>query len=124
MNELLNEMVMARQISTGDAQTLWHEAQRTQTAPATVENETDILRWVAREYDVAFIDLEELEPEKQVVSLFPARVLLKQELLPIRRVDDAIQVAVGCLFAPEGLDALRTLTGLRLEPVLAPREAR
>jgi len=44
-------------------------------------------------------------------------------LLPLRRTNDVVEVATSRLFAPQGLDALKTLTGLRLRPVLAPSEA-
>ncbi len=120
MNSLLEDMVAARQISAADASVLWREAE---TAPALIENEESVLRWVAREYDVAFTDLQEVEPDRQVISLFPARVLLKEELLPLRREDDAVEVASSRLFASEGLDMLKALTGLRLRTVLASRES-
>lgn len=121
MNQLLGEMVSARQISAADASALWQEAHA--ASPELLDNEDMILRWVAHEYDVAYTDLQEVEPDKQAIALFPARVLLKEELLPLRRAADGVEVAVSRLFAPEGLDMLRALTGLRLRPVLAPREA-
>jgi type II secretion system protein E len=64
-----------------------------------------------------------VQPDKEVVSLFPARLLLKEELLPLRRVNGLVEVATSRLFATQGFDALKTLTGLRLKPVLAPTEA-
>ena len=121
MNDLLSEMVAARQISEGDAAALWKTSQDRE--PELVQSESAVLRWLAHEYDVAYSDLEELEPDRQVLALFPARVLLRQELLPLRQVDDVVEIAVGRLFASEGLDALKAITGQRLKPVLAPREA-
>jgi general secretion pathway protein E/type IV pilus assembly protein PilB len=64
-----------------------------------------------------------VDPDKQVLSLFPARILLKEELLPLRRQNGCVEVATSRLFATQGLDVLKTITGLRLQPVLAPREA-
>src|SRR6185436_528690 len=75
------------------------------------------------EYGVGFAKLDEIEPDKQVLSLFPARLLLRDELLPLRRIDNQIEIATSRLFATQGLDGLKTLTGLRLRPVLAPSEA-
>jgi type II secretion system protein E len=57
-----------------------------------------------------------------VLALFPARLLLRDELLPLRKTDDEIEVATSRLFATQALDGLRTLTGLRLRAVLAPTE--
>jgi hypothetical protein len=54
---------------------------------------------------------------------FPARVLLKEELLPLQRVNGVVEVATSRLFATQGLDTLKTLTGLKVKPVLAPTEA-
>ena len=82
-----------------------------------------MLRWLAREYGVGFAALDEIEPDKQVLSLFPARLLLRDELLPLRRVDNEIEIATSRLFATQGLDGLKALTGLRLRPVLATTEA-
>jgi hypothetical protein len=48
---------------------------------------------------------------------------LKEELLPLRRQNGCVEVATSRLFATQGLDVLKTITGLRLQPVLAPREA-
>ena len=89
--------------------------------PARTEEE--VLRWLAEEYDVPFTSLDDLEPDREVLSLFPARLLLKDELLPLRRVNGCVEIATSRLFATQALDALRSMTGLRLKPVLAPSEA-
>src|SRR5262249_52772777 len=48
---------------------------------------------------------------------------LKEELLPLKRYNGTVEVATSRLFATQGLDALKTLTGLNLKPVLASSEA-
>ena len=121
LNELLDRMVAARQLSASDARSLAQQPNGIGNAP--VRSEEDVLRWLAKEYDLAFTSLEDVEPDKEVLSLFPARILLKDELLPLRRVDGAVEVATSKLFAAQGLDTLRAMTGLRLRPVLAPTEA-
>ena len=121
MTELLEEMVAARQLSPGDAEYLERAAQDRDSG--VLESESTVLRWLAQEYDVPFSDLEGLEPDRDLLTEFPARVLLKEELLPLQRTEDSVEIAVSRLFAPEGLDMLRALTGARLKPILAPREA-
>jgi general secretion pathway protein E/type IV pilus assembly protein PilB len=116
--ELLERMVSARQLSATDARSL-SEAPPKGLQPI----EDQVLRWVATEYGLPFTTLDDLEPDKELLSLFPARMLLKEELLPLRRVDGVVEVATSKLFAPQGMDALKTLTGLRLRPVIAPGEA-
>ena len=90
---------------------------------ADVESEAAVLRWLAAEYAVPFNPLDDIRPEKELLGLFPARILLKEELLPISRENGHIDVATSRLFSTSGLDGLKTVTGLRLQPVLAPREA-
>ena len=44
-----------------------------------VETEELVLRWLAQEYGVGFTALDEIEPDKQVLSLFPVRLLLRED---------------------------------------------
>jgi general secretion pathway protein E/type IV pilus assembly protein PilB len=119
LGQLIERMVADRQLSAADARSL------AAALPGGLagETEADVLRWLATEYEVPFSALEDVDPDKQVLSLFPARILLKEELLPLRRQNGCVEVATSRLFATQGLDVLKTLTGLRLQPVLAPREA-
>ncbi|MFH1742603.1 MAG: hypothetical protein ABIH23_26665 [bacterium] len=121
MNELLQQMVESRQLSSTDAETLQQECGGGDSA--AVQSEEDVLRWLAEEYQLSYTDLEDVEPDRQLLSLFPARILLKEEILPLRRVNGSVEVAVSRLFATEGLDTLKSLTGMRLIPVLAPSDA-
>ncbi|MDP3068904.1 MAG: type II/IV secretion system protein [Opitutaceae bacterium] len=115
--ELLARMIAARQLTETDARAFLQ-----QNAESDAPTEERVLRWLAREYGVGFAALDELEPDKQVLALFPARLLLRDELLPLRRVDNEIEIATSRLFATQGIDGLKALTGLRLRPVLATSE--
>jgi type II secretion system protein E len=113
---LLERMVASKQLSTIDAKSLTQAGQ-------PVQNEEDVLRWLAGEYGLAYTALDDVEPDRQLLSLFPARLLLKEELLPLKRVNGTVEVATSRLFATQGLDTLKSLTGLNLKPVLASSEA-
>jgi general secretion pathway protein E/type IV pilus assembly protein PilB len=113
---LLERMVAARQLSALDAKSL-------AVAQPPVQTEEAALRWLASEYGLVFTVLDDVEPDRQLLSLFPARILLKEELLPLQRTNGTIEVATSRLFATQGLDALKTMTGLNLKPVLATSEA-
>ena len=115
--QLLERMMAAKQLSAIDA-SAWQAAGKPSSP-----TEEDILRWLAQEYGLAFTTLDDVDPDRQLLSLFPARILLKEELLPVRRVNGTVEVATSRLFATQGLDALKTLTGLNLRPVLATTEA-
>ena len=116
--ELLERMIAARQLSPLDAQAFAKLG-----AVAVNATEDAVLRWLATEYDVSFTALDAVEPDRQVLSLFPARVLLKEHLLPLRRTNGVVEIATSRLFATQGLDALKAMTGFSLTPVLAPSEA-
>ena len=113
---LLDRMVAARQLSSLDAETLVE-------TNASLASEEAVLQWLAKEYDLAYTTLEDVDPDRQLLSLFPARLLLKEELLPLKRTNGTVEVATSRLFATQGLDALKTMTGLNLKPVLASSEA-
>jgi type II secretion system protein E len=119
--QLLEKMVAGRQLSAVDAKHL--ASQQAGSGEVAVESEENILRWLAREYGLNYTTLEDIDPDRQLLSLFPARILLKEELLPLRRLNGTVEVATSRLFATQGLDALKTLTGLNLKPVLASSEA-
>jgi type II secretion system protein E len=113
---LLDRMVEAKQLSAIDAKSL-------AKAKPAMQTEEQVLRWLAQEYGLTFTSLDNVEPDRQLLSLFPARILLKEELLPLQRANDTVEVATCRLFATQGLDALKTMTGLKLRPVLATSEA-
>src|SRR5277367_1494803 len=118
---LLDQMVAARQLSATDAAIL--NQQTRSGAQKALQTEEDVLRWLANEYGLGYTTLENVEPDRELLSLFPARVLLKEALLPLQRVNGVIEVATSRLFATQGLDTLKTLTGLKVKPILAPTEA-
>ncbi|MDX9754403.1 MAG: GspE/PulE family protein [bacterium] len=121
MNDLLNQMVENKQLSDVDARVL--QARIDQAPSVGIQTEDEVLAWLAAEYGLSHTTLDETVPDRQLLSLFPARILLKEELLPLRKNQDRVEVATCRLFATQGIDTLKTLTGLRIVPVLAPQEA-
>jgi general secretion pathway protein E/type IV pilus assembly protein PilB len=113
---LLERMVSEKQLSALDADALAR-------ARHAMQSEEDVLQWLAKEYGLSYTTLENIEPDRQLLSLFPARILLKEQLLPLRRLNGSAEVATSRLFATQGLDSLQTMTGLSLKPVLASTEA-
>jgi type II secretion system protein E len=120
VNQLLDKMVAAKQLSAIDAKDLARHQKPGENGSSLTEE--DVLRWLAKEYGLSYTTLDDIEPDRQLLSLFPARILLKEELLPLRRQNGTVEVATSRLFATQGLDALKTLTGLNLKPVLASSE--
>jgi len=115
MNELLDIMIKTKQISPSDAEIFLQK----EISPDTELSEEVVLRWLAGQYGLSFTNLDDIEPDRELLSLFPARVLLRQGILPIRRKNNCVEVATSRLFSTEGLDTLKVLTGMNLTPVLA-----
>ncbi len=113
-------MVESRQLSAVDAEALERLCAQ---GKARAETEEEVLQWLAGEYGLGYTPLEHCEPERALLARFPARILLKEELLPLKEEDGFVDVAVGRLFGEPGLDSLKPFTELRLRPVLAPSEA-
>ncbi|MDB6150566.1 MAG: xpsE 3 [Chthoniobacter sp.] len=113
-------MVESHQLSPMDAEAL---ARAILAGEVRADTEEEVLRWLADEYGLGFATLENIDPDRALLAKFSARVLLKEELLPLREVDGTLEVAVSRLFRTPGLDSLRSSTTLKLQPVLAPSEA-
>ncbi len=96
--QLLERMVASRQLSSLDADALLR-------AQPQVASEEEILRWLAAEYGLGYTTLEDVDPDRQLLSLFPARILLKEELLPLARVTTATSKS-----PPAGCSPRRDLT--------------
>lgn len=114
--DALVRMIASHQLTETDARAFLS------SAGASSISEESVLRWLGGEYGLTFSSLEDAHPDKELLALFPARLLLRDELLPLRRHADAVEIATSRLFSSRGLDGLKTLTGLRLTPVLAPSE--
>jgi hypothetical protein len=120
-SELAARMVESHALSATDADALERLCEAGLRARPGTEEE--VLQWLAAEYGLGYTHLEGIEPERALLARFPARILLKEELLPIRQEDGHIDVAVSRLFAEPGIDSLKPFTDLQLHPVLAPSEA-
>jgi hypothetical protein len=101
LGDLLERMIAARQLTAVDARALAEATASEGPDHTPARTEEEVLRWLAEEYDVPFTSLEDLEPDREVLSLFPARLLLKDELLPLRRVNGCVEIATSRLFATQ-----------------------
>jgi general secretion pathway protein E/type IV pilus assembly protein PilB len=83
-----------------------------------------ILRFLAADFGMAFIDLENdaerYAPSKETLAKFPARILLEHKLMPLAANGDGVTVLTSRLFETAGLDELRLATGLDVHPAIAP----
>ena len=121
MSRLLQQLVDDRSLSALDAERL--AALPTSESQANLSSEEAALQWLAKEYGLEFTSLEALEIDRDAISLFPARILIKEQLLPLRQSVEGVEVATSRLFDPQGLESLKALSGLNITPVLATSES-
>jgi len=121
LTQLLQRLVDGRSLSALDAERL--AALPTSESEANLSSEGTALQWLAKQYGLEFTSLEATEIDKDVVSLFPARILIKEQLLPLRQSAEGVEVATSRLFDPQGLESLKALSGLNIKPVLATSES-
>ena len=79
-----------------------------------------LLRYLADEFGVPYVDLETRHPDAAFLAEFPVRVLLAHRLLPLAQENGVVTVATSRLFDTSGLDELRMACGLDVRPALAP----
>ncbi len=85
-------------------------------------SEEQILRFLAGEFHYPYINLEDYNPSNQFLGRFPARLLLRHQLLPLDLDDGSILVATSRISDSSGLDELRLVTGLDFRPALTPSQ--
>ena len=81
--------------------------------------EERLLRFLAQEFHVPYVDLETNPPTREFLKQFPARILLAHRLVPLSRDNGAVVVASNKLFDTSGLDELRMASGQEVRLALA-----
>ena len=84
-------------------------------------DEEQALRALAQELGMRFVDLRGVEVDRRLLEQFPTSTIFRHALLPLRRDNGLVEVAVSDPFDLEGLDELRSRSGFPLRPVLAPK---
>jgi type II secretion system protein E len=126
MNALLDRMRQGGLISDqacGAAERLLSEGRPLEKAlvEAGVPEE-EALRFLAAEFGLPYVDLEAASPSRELLARFPARILLKHNMLPVEELDGAVLVATSSPFDTAGLDELRLATSIETRPALATSE--
>jgi type II secretion system protein E len=91
-------------------------------APGVPEDK--LLRCLAAEFDLPYVDLEKdaekYVPKKELLARFPARILLDHRLMPLEESPEGVMIITSKVFDTSGLDELRLASGIEVRPVLAP----
>jgi type II secretion system protein E len=85
-------------------------------------SERQLLEVMAEELRLPFMSLADVTIEPETLQALPAKIVYRKRLVPISRINGTLNVATSDPFDLYAFDDIRLLTGLNIQPVLAPRE--
>src|SRR5262245_49685478 len=85
-------------------------------------SEDRVLQALASELGMRYVELTEVPVDRDLLQRFPAREIFRHTLFPLSRRNGSVVVATSDPFDLEALDEVSSLSGFRLEPVLARRD--
>ena len=83
--------------------------------------EEEALRLLSNELGMPFVDLKNTDVDADLLNTFPTSAIFRHEVIPLKRENGHVQVAVSDPFDLEAIDEIAALGGVRVEPVLACR---
>jgi type IV pilus assembly protein PilB len=86
-------------------------------------DETELTEFVAKQYGVPSINLEEFEIDRAVIELIPEEVAVKHTVLPVNRAGSTLILATADPSNIFALDDIKFLTGYNIQPVVAAEAA-
>jgi type II secretion system protein E len=81
-----------------------------------------LLRVLSEQLAIPMIDLTQTDVDEEMLRSLPPRLVHRKRMIPVRRSNGKLTVATCDPFDLYAFDELRLLTGLEVEPVLAPEE--
>ncbi|RKY43179.1 MAG: type II secretion system protein GspE [Candidatus Omnitrophota bacterium] len=84
--------------------------------------EEELLSAYSKYFKIPSIDLNKEKPSSDVLSLIPVSLLTRHILLPLRREEDTLSLALRDPFDISILEELKIITNLEIKPYLAKRE--
>jgi type IV pilus assembly protein PilB len=86
-------------------------------------DESDLTDFVAKQYGVPSINLDEFEIDPAVIQLIPEEVATKHTVIPVNRAGSSLILATADPSNIFALDDIKFLTGYNIQPVVAAEEA-
>src|SRR5260221_9296756 len=82
-------------------------------------SEEQVLQALAAELGMRYVELADVSVDRNLLDRFPAREIFRHTLFPLSRRNGSVVVATSDPFDLEALDEVSSLSGYRLEPLLA-----
>lgn len=86
-------------------------------------SEKAFAEFLSQTYQVASIDLDDIEPDEHAVELIPPEVATKFQVVPIKREGRTLTVAMSNPDNIFAIDDIKFITGLDVKPVVATETA-
>jgi type IV pilus assembly protein PilB len=86
-------------------------------------NEEQLIGFLSRQYGIPSITLSNLDIDPETISLVPASIAKKYEIVPVKRIGTTLTLAVADPTNVFALDDIAFMTNLQILPVVAPQGA-
>ncbi|HUS90446.1 MAG TPA: ATPase, T2SS/T4P/T4SS family [Phycisphaerae bacterium] len=84
--------------------------------------EEDLLRVMSEQLGVPLVDLSQVEIDLETLKSLPPKLVHRKGIIPLKRNNGKLIVATSDPFDLYAFDEIRLLTGLEIQPALAPEE--
>ncbi len=85
-------------------------------------SEKQLLEVMSEHLHLPMINLEEVAFDPELLRALPARIVYRKRLVPVKRFNGTLQVATSDAFDLYSFDEIKLMTGLNIQPVLAPKD--
>ena len=130
MNDQIGELLVKENLLTADQLRQARDDARTKHSRLGAEitklgylDENDLTEFVAKQYGVPSINLEEFEIDAAVIRLIPEDVATKHTVIPVNRAGSTLILATSDPSNIFALDDIKFLTGYNIQAVVAAEDA-
>ena len=130
MNDQIGELLVKENLLTADQLRQARDGARTKHSRLGAEitklgylDENDLTEFVAKQYGVPSINLEEFEIDAAVIRLIPEDVATKHTVIPVNRAGSTLILATSDPSNIFALDDIKFLTGYNIQAVVAAEDA-
>lgn len=85
-------------------------------------SEKQLLEVMSEHLHIPMVNLEETQFDPDLLRSLPARIVYRKRLVPVKRFNGTLQVATSDAFDLYSFDEIKLMTGLNIQPVLAPKD--
>tara|TARA_B100000945_G_scaffold277880_1_gene243354 strand:- start:857 stop:2524 length:1668 start_codon:yes stop_codon:yes gene_type:complete len=79
----------------------------------------ELNRYISYQLKIPYLQLGYFRTDDSLMSLFPERLVRKQKMLPLFRLNNTLNLAISDPLDSGPINAARDVTGLKIEPVIA-----